>query len=312
MKPSLTTRARRAALALSASLMAFAPMAANAQTPGAAPLAAVQSEGAGPRLWVVRDADSTIYLFGTIHLLRPDTAWGSERVTRAYAEADEVWFEVADVDDPTAAPMLMERGVSPDRPLSTRLTPGQWAQLDRAARSLGATADALDPLKPWFAGMQLGIAALLKAGYDPASGVELTLHKRAEADGKTIRGFETYAGQVDIFDGLPEEAQIAFITTSLDDFENAGVEFDALVAGWADGDTTVMERLLVDEMKGASQAFYDALLTRRNAAWAEEIDALLDGSGVAFIAVGSGHLVGPDSVQAQLAARGIRAEEAPR
>jgi uncharacterized protein YbaP (TraB family) len=73
-----------------------------------------------------------------------------------------------------------------------------------------------------------------------------------------------------------------------------------------------MERLLVDEMKGASQAFYDALLTRRNAAWAEEIDDLLDGSGVAFIAVGSGHLVGPDSVQAQLAARGIRAEEAPR
>ena len=59
------------------------------------------------------------------------------------------------------------------------------------------------------------------------------------------------------------------------------------------------------EMKTDAPAAYDALLVRRNANWAGQIETLLKGSGTAFIVVGAAHLAGADSVQSMLEARGV-------
>lgn len=298
-------------LAAAAALSAFAPAVALAQDV-AAPSSAGAAQAAGPKLWVVRDADSTIYLFGALHFLRPETVWRSPQVATAFTEADQIWFEIANLDDPSAAALLAQYGLSLDRPLSSRLSPQDGARLDEAARTLGASGAAFEPMKPWLAGLQLGVAALIKAGYDPASGVELTLLKLAREAGKDIRGFETFESQIQVLDGLSEQAQVAFVQSSLDDFDDAAVELEALVQAWASGETSTIERYLVEELRGSSEEVYQALIVRRNAAWADEIEDLLDGAGTAFIAVGAGHLTGPDSVQAQLAARTIQAVEAGR
>src|SRR5690606_38216286 len=146
----------RAAASVSAAALAAVLLApttpALAQTaPAAADPAAVVAApaGSGPRLWVVKDEDSTLYLFGTVHVLKPETPWGSAKLDRAFASADEYWFEIADLNDAAGAvPIIQAKGVSPDRPLSSLLTAEELADLDAAARQVGSTGASLDPLRP--------------------------------------------------------------------------------------------------------------------------------------------------------------------
>jgi uncharacterized protein YbaP (TraB family) len=299
-----------AGLGLTAALLCGAPGAFAQDAAVVAPAAArsvVPATGRGPALWVVSDADSTLYLFGTVHVLRPDTAWGSARVDAALDASQNLILEVSDPGDQAAViPLVQQYGLSPARPLSSLLTPEELVDLDSAARTIGASAAQMDPLRPWLAGITLSLAPLLKAGYDPQSGVELILKARAAAAGKPVTGLETLDKQIGVLAGLSEETQLAFLRSTLEEYDEAATELDALVAAWAAGDVEAINRIGVVEMREESEEVYQALLVRRNADWADQIQTLLAGSGVTFIAVGSAHLAGEDSVQEILTDRGVQ------
>lgn len=289
--------------------IAGAPADALAQT--AAPAAPAPIQGEGPALWVVKDADSTLYLFGSVHVLRPTTGWASPRVEAAFDSASDIWFEISNPDDQAAImPLIQQHGLSPETPLSSRLTPQENAELDAAAQAMGASAAQLQPMKPWLAALSLSVAPLIKAGYDPKSGVELVLKARAEAAGKPIHGFETIDKQIGILAGLPDDVQLVFLRETLKDYENAATKLDEMVEAWARGDVATLDRVTITEMKEASPALYQAVLVDRNTDWANQIQTLLEGSGTAFIAVGAAHLTGDDSVQAILQKRGVTVEAA--
>lgn len=291
--------------------VAIAGVPADALAQTAAPAAPAPIQGKGPALWVVKDADSTLYLFGSVHVLRPTTGWASPRVEAAFDSASDIWFEISNPDDQAAImPLIQQRGLSPETPLSSRLTPQENAELDAAAQAMGASADQLQPMKPWLAALSLSVAPLIKAGYDPKSGVELVLKARAEAAGKPIHGFETIDKQIGILAGLPDDVQLAFLRETLKDYENAATKLDEMVEAWARGDVATLDRVTVTEMKEASPALYQAVLVDRNTDWANQIQTLLEGSGTAFIAVGAAHLTGDDSVQAILQKRGVTVEAA--
>ncbi|WP_295189747.1 TraB/GumN family protein [uncultured Brevundimonas sp.] len=289
--------------------IAGVPSDALAQT--AAPAAPAPIQGEGPALWVVKDADSTLYLFGSVHVLRPTTGWASPRVEAAFDSASDIWFEISNPDDQAAImPLIQQHGLSPETPLSSRLTPEENAELDAAAQAMGAAAAQLQPMKPWLAALSLSVAPLIKAGYDPKSGVELVLKARAEAAGKPIHGFETIDKQIGILAGLPDDVQLVFLRETLKDYENAATKLDEMVEAWARGDVATLDRVTIKEMKEASPALYQAVLVARNTDWANQIQTLLEGSGTAFIAVGAAHLTGDDSVQAILQKRGVTVEAA--
>ena len=315
---SLSLTALGAVLGLGlAGAVAFQPVQALAQTVEVAPAPAAaravpQAEGKGPALWVVRDADSTLYLFGTVHVLRPTTAWGSPRVDAAFDSADQIWFEISNPDDQAAVvPLIHQYGLSPDRPLSSLLTAEEMTTLNNVAAGAGLPPGQIDVFRPWFAGLALSMAPLLKAGYDPQSGVELVLKARAGAAGKPIQGLETIDKQISILAGMSEADQLAFLRTLLESYDEATVELDRMVGAWAAGDVATLEAVAVTEMQSETPALYEALLVRRNTDWANQIQTMLEGSGTAFIAVGAAHLAGDDSVQEILEDRGVRVEVAP-
>ena len=280
-----------------------APMQAFAAEP---PVAAAAD---GPALWVIRDADSTLYLFGTVHVLKPSTQWDSAVVNAAFDSASDIWFEISNPDDQAAiVPLIQQHGVSPQTPLSSLLSAEEFADLDRAAKTIGASGQQLDALRPWFAGLTLAMAPLVAAGYDPQSGVELVLKARAEAGGKSIHGLETIDKQIRILAELPEDQQLEFLRSTLKEFDNAATELDKMVTAWATGDVEGLNTVAVAPMKVEAPHIHDALLVRRNTDWANQIQTILNGSGVGFIAVGAAHLAGEDSVQAILARRGVVAE----
>ncbi|SPU54623.1 TraB family [Brevundimonas vesicularis] len=289
--------------------IAGAPADALAQT--AAPAAPAPIQGEGPALWVVKDADSTLYLFGSVHVLRPTTGWASPRVEAAFDSASDIWFEISNPDDQAAImPLIQQHGLSPETPLSSRLTAEENAELDAAAQAMGASAAQLQPMKPWLAALSLSVAPLIKAGYYPKSGVELVLKARAEAAGKPIHGFETIDKQIGILAGLPDDVQLVFLRETLKDYENAATKLDEMVEAWARGDVATLDRVTITEMKEASPALYQSVLVDRNTDWANQIQTMLEGSGTAFIAVGAAHLTGGDSVQAILQKRGVTVEAA--
>lgn len=260
---------------------------------------------ASPALWAVTDADSTIYLFGTVHVLRPETAWRTPQVEAALAEADEIWLEIANIDDAAAAmPLMMQYGRS-DTPLSSLLSEKENGMLAQAGAAIGMPAPAFEGMQPWSAALIVSVAGLVQAGFDPESGVDRLIKAAADSAGLPVRGLETMEQQIRFFAELPQEVQLQFLRQSLENFEDAPRELDALVAAWAVGDVAELESLMVEEMQAQWGALYEVLLVRRNADWADQIQTLLEGEGVSFIAVGAAHLAGEDSVQAMLAARGV-------
>lgn len=282
---------------------------AQAAPAPAAAAAAAPIQGEGPALWVIKDADSTLYLFGSVHVLRPTTGWASPRVNAAFDSASDVWFEITNPEDQAAMmPLIQQYGLSPQTPLSSRLTPEELAQLDAAAKAIGASAAQMDTLKPWLAALSLSVAPLVKAGYDPQSGVELALKARAQAAGKSLHGFETLEKQIGLLATLPDDVQLEFLRETLKDYDQAVVILDSMVEAWAKGDVEALDRIVVEEMKTDAPELYKVLLVDRNTDWANQIQTLLQGSGTAFIAVGAAHLTGDDSVQSILKSRGVAVE----
>jgi uncharacterized protein YbaP (TraB family) len=275
----------------------------------AAVLLAAPPALAEPALWIVKDKDSTIYLFGTVHILRPDTAWRSPKIEAAFNAADELWLEIPDVSSLSAQLVggffTLRYGLSPSRPLSSRLTREEYAILDKAARTAGFTAQSLNAFRPWLASMLIQTSSMVEGGFDANSGVEMKLTASSRTRKIPVKGFETIEQQLRIFADLPEEDELAMLRETLETFAEGAEGLDDIVSEWIEGDVAAIEKMVVADMLRESPAVYDALLKNRNANWAAKIEEMLKGSGVAFVAVGAAHLVGPHSVQAHLKARGI-------
>src|ERR1700719_2796266 len=124
---------------------------------------AVAFAKAEPAMWVIRDADSTIYLIGTLHLLKHDMEWNAEKVRKTVHESTELWLEVADFDNQAAlAPLMAKLGVDPQHPLSTRLNEEQRKRLEKVATTYNIPAASLEPMRPWLAGLGLAGRPVMK------------------------------------------------------------------------------------------------------------------------------------------------------
>jgi hypothetical protein len=262
-----------------------------------------------PAMWKVADADTTIYLFGTIHALPPGQTWRSPAFEKALASADELVLEVANTDDPAAgAAAMMKLGVSPGQmALRLRVPEEKRGALDAMVKSAGIPAGALDRMETWAAAVVLLGVSFQQMGLDASLGVEKALTGPFKASGKPVRGLETMEEQFGFFDSLPEEQQRTFLLGVLESPDEAKKQLDAMIAAWAKGDQAALARAFEDE-QNLTPELRAVLLTRRNAKWAEWLDARMDRPGVSFVAVGAGHLAGRDSVQAMLKAKGHKAK----
>ena len=267
---------------------------------------------AEPAMWHVYDADTDITLFGTIHALPAATKWLSPKIAARVDAADTLVLETVLPDDPAGlgplVAMLGEKAGLP--PLSARVAPSKRAALLAGEAALGLPRARLDGMKTWLAAIALGDGAVTQLGLTAGDGVEATLTARAKAAKKPVIGLETPEAQLRLFDNLPETDARALLDSTVDDLATAREDTNALVAYWQAGET---EALAADFDKGfqATPVLRRALLTDRNKAWATWIAARLGVPGKVFVAVGAGHLGGPDSVVKQLQAKGLTVERLP-
>lgn len=275
---------------------------------------AQQTQGPGaPVMWRLADEDTTIHLFGTVHLLRPELDWRTDAFDQAVAEADKIVFEV-DMKSPEAqraiATDFLQRGMFDDgRTLKEVLNDEDEAVISAAFDGLGVPIDAMNTFEPWMASVNLGVMKLVNDGYDPESGVESVIEAEADAAGKTFGYLEEISQQTDAFDFLPEDEQISMLYETALLLDESPRMLDLLVDEWADGDIEGIASLVANpDGYGFTDAAYQAVLVKRNEAWVPQIEAMLNEPGSVFIAVGAGHLAGPDSVVKMLRDKGYEVE----
>lgn len=310
----------RAAAALAAGMLAVWPFAA-AHAQEASPLAAQHAAtarldpasadaGEGVALWRVGDEDTTVWLFGTIHLLDPAIVWRRPAVDAALADADVVYLEAdtSPAAQQRATPVITELGFyPPSQRLDAALSPEARARLRAAAAAVDLPLFLLNRQRPWFASVTLGVAWIQAEGGDPQAGADRVIERAAQAAGQEIRYLETVEEQVRILASLPEDAALQALEATLEQVEAADDYVAAMFSAWARGDARALDGL-VNASLGEGEGVRTVYLTERNAAWTEEIVRVIEEEpGVVFVAVGAGHLIGADSVQEMLAARGYRA-----
>jgi uncharacterized protein YbaP (TraB family) len=257
---------------------------------------AAEPKSASPAMWKVADADTTIYLFGTIHLLPSDMKWRSATFDKAAAGSDTLVVETdIDESDPTATlGELFKLAISPGLPpLASRVVPAKRAALSTAIAKSGIPAAALDKMETWAAAFLLLGVQFKDLGLQPGSGVEAVLKKQFVAGGKTIGQLESNAEQREFLEGV------------LDDPAAMKGQFQVMLDAWSRGDVAGIAKSFNSDM-GDAPELMDVLIARRNANWAQWVRGRLDKPGTVMMAVGAGHLAGDKSVVKLLQKQGLK------
>ncbi len=251
---------------------------------------------AQPALWELKDEDTTIYLFGTVHMLKPDIVWFDDEVKAAFDRSDELVLEVIEPDPAKMNAIVTSLALNVNAPtITSRMTPEEKAAYLKALNHYGLPSATMDQLDPWMVAITLSVAPLEKLGYDSGIGVEKTLEKTAHEQGKVVTGLETAEQQLGYFDTLPEKAQLTYLNTTVAELPTVEKEFNQLLRNWAEGKPDALAAQMNASLD-ATPELAKVLLFDRNARWTDWIEKRMKQRGTVFVAVGAGHLAGKGSV----------------
>ena len=261
----------------------------------------------GPAIWVVKDFDSTLYLYGTVHLLPDDLTWQREDMREAFSKAGTIFFEVdtGQKGQVEATVLTTRLGLRNDGTrLSDRLDNYQLNLMEAAANNGDLTIAALDGMQPWLAAEYLMFAAAQNAGLSADLSADEALKSRAGREGKNVIYLESLETQIRASADLPEDIQVDILTETLEQFNSLGQDATEIADQWSAGGTDFLTDNLIRPMKARSPEVFNSLLRDRNRAWSKKLSRFMDDSGTGFVAVGTAHLLGEDSLLSDLRDQG--------
>jgi uncharacterized protein YbaP (TraB family) len=273
------------------------------------PAAARAPRPAQPALWQVSDADTTIYLFGTIHLLPEHFQWRTAKFDQAVRNSQQLVVEtIVDEKDPgkiMSALATLAFNTPNLPPLLERVPAEKRAALAAAIKESGFPPQGFDRMETWAAAFILLGNQYRDMNLKSDEGVEAKLRSSFASQGKSIGELETNIQQFSFFDTLPEKAQEALLAGAVDESEEADAEFSGMLRAWSSGDVKAIARTFDRDLAGSPE-LAQALIHQRNANWSRWIEQRMAQPGALMIAVGAGHLAGKDSVIAMLQRQGYR------
>lgn len=283
------------------------PEAVPEAVPKAVPEAVSAQAAPNPPLWVMEEGDSTVYLFGSMHLLKPDVKWRSQDIEAALEAASHLVMEVAldaESQGKAQAFMFREGMYPPDQSLNNHLPEDLYTQVVAAGAGAGVPEAVIQRMRPWYASVVVGMSMIRSLGFDPAKGVEQTVTGLLLAREVPVSGLETIEEQLSIFATLPEEVQVNMVRDSLRRLNEVSDLLDNLTKAWVSGDLERLDEVLIGGFEPYPE-LYKAVIVERNRRWLPEITALLDKPGTHLVVVGTAHLVGDDSVITMLRDQGV-------
>ena len=272
---------------------------------------AVRADGGLHALWELHGKHNTVYILGSIHVLRPTDYPLAPAVLNAYGNAKSIFMEVnlQEIDSQQMQMELLASARLPEgKTLPDIMGKQRYARAGALAREVGIDISIFDAFAPWFVAEAISQLQLQKLGFQPTSGVEMFFLEHARSDGKSVAGLETVHDQIALFTALSLDAQADYLISSLEEAHDLPKEVDDLVHAWQHGDTVWFADQLKSEF-GRDPALYQSVLVARNRKWVPKIEALLNDDQNYLVIVGTGHLVGQGSVIELLGKDGIVATQ---
>jgi len=276
-----------------------------------------QTELAGANkscLWKVtspNQAKNAVYLLGSIHLLKPENYPLKQSLLTAFENSQILLFEINldSAETPEMQQFLLAKGMyTNDSTLQQSMSPETYAVAEKTVADLGLNIDLMHKFKPWFFSITLMSLKLKQLGFDPNWGVDKWFFDKAKQDHKTIVALETVADQLNLFDQLMTKQGEALILQTLEEFKVLEKEIDQLVLAWNKGDTQKLEALLLKSFKEYPE-IYDSIVLKRNANWLPQIENQFKRQENCLVVVGSGHLIGKNSLIDLLKQKGYSIEQ---
>ena len=249
-------------------------------------------------LWKIHGKRNTVYLLGSIHVLRERDYPLPPPLMEAYEKSKSVVMEIDlnDLDSMRMQQEMIEAATLPDgKTLHDILGAGRYSHAKALAADVGVDLETFDQFAPWFVAEAISQLQLMQLGFDPAAGVEMYFLGRARSDSKSTGGLETAHDQIALFESMSEERQADYLLSSLEEAKALPTEVNAMVAAWRRGDTAWFDAQMEHEF-GRDPRLFQSVLAARNRKWIPRIEALLNDDKNYLVIVGAGHLVGHDSV----------------
>jgi len=258
-------------------------------------------------LWEVRSDKGTLYLLGSVHLLKEEHYPLDSRITDAYAGSDVIVFEtdIGVLNSTEVQSMLLARALYADgRTLVSELPEDLYRGVGSILEQMGLTSEAFDTFRPWFVGVTISTLSMMQSGYNPDLGIDQYFYRLAAEEGKPILGLETAEFQIEILASMSDEDQIDFLRQTLDEFETVPDMMEEIVQAWRRGNVKKIDRL--NESLDEYPSLYDRLLVERNGNWLNRMEEMLNSDETHLVVVGAAHMPGPDGILAGLKERGYR------
>ena len=258
-------------------------------------------------VWAIKGAHNTVYLAGSVHLLKKDDTSLPPAFDKAYASSKTLVMEVDidDVDSPAAQALVLQKGMFSDgATLRDAIGEARYGRVAAEATRLGLPADALQQFEPWAVALALTQLEYVQLGFDPDEGVERQLGRRAHADGKKILGLETLEEQINVIASLSKEDQAAFLEQTVTEMQDADRDTREILVAWRSGNAAKLAALMSEDFQTFPN-LYRALVTDRNRRWLPQIERLLKADKNYLVIVGALHLVGDGGLLQLARAEGI-------
>lgn len=274
--------------------------------PLAALLLAATPGLAAPALWQVSDAGSSIWVFGSVHMLPPDTDWRSPALDKILSKADRVYFEtdIGPEGQARIIPLTFELGFNRDgKLLSDKIGPELTARVRSAAEEYFIPMPSLLTMQPWMAATTLSLGPLTNSGYAAELGVETVLSEGLPAERK---GFlESPEEQLGFLAGGSEAEQISMLEATLDTLDMIQDDIGFMIEAWLAGEPEALGEIFMAQMGGYDEGMVERIIDQRNHNWVAQIETMLAENEKALLVVGAAHMIGEASVIRLLEARGF-------
>jgi len=273
-----------------------------------APAAWPDTAGHPVTMWRAAGQTNSVYLLGSIHLLRPGDYPLPAAIDAAYEEAEVLVMELDmdDLDGVQAQQLFAQSGVlQGGKTLRDLMGEPAYQQASAAADAIDIPIEMLAQSEPWLAAVTVEMMMFYRIGFNPMLGIEMHLVSQAGRDGKPIEGLETAAEQTAFLDGLSLDTQRDMLLQTLE--EGAGLEesIDEIIHAWRYGDIAALESGLLQDL-AKNEELSEALVNGRNRRWVAQISELLDDSDDYLVVVGALHLIGDQGVPELLAKAGVK------
>ena len=262
-------------------------------------------------LWKASGDKNTVFILGSIHLLKPDSATLKPIVDEVFSKSKRLVLEIDLVKEGPKKfqQLLMQKGIDAEgKQLQQQLSPETYQMTAARAASLGVDLKLLEPFKPWVVALTMVVMELQKLGYDPNLGIDHQLARRAQQADKPVAGLETAEFQIDIFSRLTIPEQEMFLRQSLLEMDQLEKSIDDLLAVWNSGDIARGEQLFLESMR-AYPELKAKIIDERNRNWIGQIEQFLKQDEDILVVVGAAHLVGKEGVIEILKASGYNLEQ---